>query len=100
MDMQKGMVVKQDKSLMRYQFLELLLRLADQRYVQTGTTTSFHDGLDKVLAALTDIMDQSVANMDTFFAELHTEEVDAVYQRHFTTLDTVYRQFGGHSTKP
>merc|ERR1719362_593195 len=51
-DMKKGMVVRQDKTLVRYQFLELLLRLADQRY-----------GLDRVLAAMADMCDVSVAKL-------------------------------------
>jgi len=99
-DMKRGLAVRQDKSLVRHQFLEFLLRLADQRYVQTHVTGSISEALGLVLEALSRTGDAKVAETDAFFAALHTEEVDDVYKRHTKNLQVMYQKFSGRFTPP
>jgi len=98
-DQKRGMV-RQDKALVRHQCLELFLRLAYQKYVQTGKTASIADAVRRVFSALEGIGDKRVTERDLFFKTLHTEAVDDVYKRHLGMAQDVFRRFSGRYTPP
>lgn len=100
-DMKKTpFVVRNDKGLVRHQFLELLLRVADHRYVQTGQTSSITDAVSRVLDSMADMGTSKLVESEHFFAALHTEAVDDVYRRHADTLQAVYTKYSGRLTPP
>lgn len=96
----KDLAVRQDKALVRYQFMELLLRLAHQRFVQTGAAASMAEGLALLLEAFSGIVEGHVGEIESFFNALHTEAVDDVYRRHAATIQNVYRKWSGRMTPP
>jgi len=100
LEMKRGPAVKNDKALARHQFLEFLLRLADQRYIQSGDKPNLAEALRAVLGALNDLGEALVLEIDTFFEALHTEASDEVYKRHRHALQLVYKEFSGKNTKP
>jgi len=99
-DMRRDVAVRNDKALVRHQVLELLLRIADQRFVQTKAVSSISEGLSRVLEALGSVGDARVEEVEAFFTALHTETVDAVYKRYFDLLMAVYQRYSGRLTPP
>lgn len=100
-DMRKaGVRLANDKVLNRHQFLELLLRVADQRCVQTGRVKSVSEALSQVLEPLLPVGQAKVAEVDAILDALHTEEVDDVMKKYHGTLQEVYRRFSGRVTPP
>lgn len=94
-EMKRGLAVRNDKALVRHQFLEFLLRIAQQRFVQTKKTPSIAEGLQRVLDGLSDVSKTRIAELDAFFEMFHTESVDDVYKRHLNLVQTVYKHFSG-----
>lgn len=99
-DMKRGLSVKNDKGLVRHQFLELLLRLADQRYVQTGQAESIVEALGRVIDALAELGRSRIGELDGFLGALHTDAVDDVYKKHDALLHMAYARFSGKRTPP
>lgn len=97
---QAQLAVRSDKSLVRYQFLEFLLRLASQRYVQTGAAQTMVDAVGRVLDALGPLGSARAADLEAFFHALHTEAVDDVYQRNLDVLQAVFQKYSGRLTPP
>jgi hypothetical protein len=93
-------VVRNDKAMVRYQFTEFLLRLASQRFVQTGACQDIADGLRRVLDGLEPIALRYLEDHNLFFAALHSEPVDQVYKRHMESLRAVYKRWSGQITPP
>eukprot|EP00439_Symbiodinium_sp_Y106_P053876 s786_g7.t1 len=80
-DMRKaGVRLANDKVLNRHQFLELLLRVADQRYVQTGRVKSVSEALSQVLEPLLPVGQAKVAEVDAILDALHTDEARRFFE--------------------
>lgn len=89
-----------DKVLSRHQFLEMLLRVADQRYVQTGKCKSMCSAVASVMKSLAAVADAKVSELDGFQDAFHTDEVDDVIKKHHGILQEVYRRYSGHVAPP
>eukprot|EP00929_Paragymnodinium_shiwhaense_P078321 TRINITY_DN40588_c0_g1_i2.p1 TRINITY_DN40588_c0_g1~~TRINITY_DN40588_c0_g1_i2.p1 ORF type:complete len:1138 (+),score=209.57 TRINITY_DN40588_c0_g1_i2:71-3484(+) len=89
-EQKKRMVIRNEKSLVRYEFLEFLLRLAVQRFLQPGVVSSLNEGLRLVLDALAVEGKQRVDELDNFLAVFQTEAVDDVVFKHDVALKDLY----------
>lgn len=89
-----------DKVLSRHQFLEMLLRVADQRYLQTGKCKSMCSAVASVLTSLATVADAKVSELDGFHDAFHTDEVDDVIKKHHGILQEVYRRYSGRVAPP
>eukprot|EP00927_Polykrikos_kofoidii_P038849 TRINITY_DN33295_c0_g4_i1.p1 TRINITY_DN33295_c0_g4~~TRINITY_DN33295_c0_g4_i1.p1 ORF type:complete len:1137 (+),score=185.90 TRINITY_DN33295_c0_g4_i1:319-3411(+) len=99
-DLKKDMVVRNDKCLVRHQFMEMLVRLADQRYMQTKITSSMSDALGRIIDALGRQANVRVKESHDFFAAFHTDDVDDVYKEHAGVLQAVFKRYSGLKTPP
>lgn len=99
-NMKTGLAVRNDKSLVRHQFLELILRLADQRFLKTGAVTSIAEAVNRILDSLGEVGDTRVADMEAFFEAFHREEIDNVFKKHDDILRAVFRRYSGQMTPP
>lgn len=88
------------KVMTRHQFLELILRVAEQRYLQKGNATSLADAVEQMFSSLSAMCEARATEQDQFLEALHTEAVDDVYRRHHSTLRTAYERFSGNLTPP
>jgi len=99
-EMKRGVAVRNDKALTRHQFLEFLLRVAQQRFVQPGETTSIADAVCQVLKALSGTSGTLIKDLDSLMEALHTDSVDDVYKDHLCTLQAVYKAYSGRKAGP
>ncbi|CAE8624826.1 unnamed protein product [Polarella glacialis] len=101
-DMKKrpNMLVNNEKVLNRHQLLELFLRVADQRFVQTGETPSIAEAMRRVLAGLEEAGQAKLSDLDNFLDAFHTDEVDDVFKMHTPMLQVLYERFSGRFTRP
>jgi len=96
----QNLVVRNDKALTRHQFLEIILRVAEQRHLQKGDAADMVEAVDRVLASLLKMCESRMQDMETFLSALHTDDVDNVYKRHNGQLQAVYQRFSGGLTPP
>merc|ERR1712139_698588 len=75
----QDLVVRNDKGLTRHQFLEIILRVAEQRHVQKGSASDMVEAVDRVLNGFSKMCEARTLEMEQFLGALHTEEVDDVY---------------------
>jgi hypothetical protein len=95
-----GVVVRSDTVLVRHQFLEMLLRIAQQRFIQSGVCTSMVDAVGRVLASMEKMGDTRVTETNSFMDAFHTESVDDVCMAHADLLQAVSDRFSGRITPP
>ncbi|CAJ1392831.1 unnamed protein product [Effrenium voratum] len=98
-DLRKGVKQGGDKVLCRHQFLEMLLRVADQRFVKTGRI-GLAEATASLMQALAPAADPKVRDLDLFHQQFHTEQVDDVMKKHHAILQEVYRRFSGRVAHP
>jgi len=96
----KDLTVRNDKALTRHQFLEIILRVAEQRFLQKGDATTMVEAVSRMLESLSQMCAARVSEREQFLSALHTDEVDAVYRKHQTSLLAVYQRFSGGLTPP
>ena len=89
-----------DRALVRYQFLEGLVRLADQKYANNGITEGYANSLKM-------LMDQSVVPMISKFnhhkwrvERYWNEEVDTIYKSYLPVFRGIYKKYSGERTLP
>jgi len=99
-DLKKELVVVNDKSLVRYEFLEFLVRIAQQRFFAREVAGSMRDALALLLEHLAPLATREVELMDQFFAALHNLDVDDVYKKHHDALEAAYKRHSGSRTLP
>lgn len=99
LDLPKDFLVGNDKSLVRFQFLEFLLRVARQHFVEGRAEVSLAEAVERTLAALEPAGAARVSEMDAYFEALHTEEVDDIFKRHASMLREVYRHSSSRSSQ-
>eukprot|EP00419_Tripos_fusus_P048195 CAMPEP_0172819810 /NCGR_PEP_ID=MMETSP1075-20121228/14845_1 /TAXON_ID=2916 /ORGANISM="Ceratium fusus, Strain PA161109" /LENGTH=1000 /DNA_ID=CAMNT_0013660399 /DNA_START=94 /DNA_END=3093 /DNA_ORIENTATION=- len=93
-------VVVNDKSLVRYEFLELIVRVAHQRFLKGGFVNTMHEAINMAFECLEAQGKKQVSIMDNFLYSFHCDDVDDVYKKHMTTLQEVYKKHSGSLTKP
>merc|ERR1712187_981706 len=94
-DQRKNLLVRYEKVLARFQFLELLLRIADQRFKQSGEVHSMTEAIRRLLAQVEPLASARLNDMDVFFTALHTDAVDDVYRKHLANLSALHQRFCG-----
>jgi hypothetical protein len=92
MEQRKSLVVRNDRGLVRYQFLELLLRIADHHFSHSSDVSKFEDAVRSLLEHLWEASERRLRELDAFFSYLHTDDVDDVYRKHLPSLETVYHR--------
>lgn len=93
-----------DRMLVRYQFLEIWVRLADQKFIQNGLASTFPEALEKTL---NEHVLPYVNQNDQYFVpqkwreeRYWNEEVDTVYKSYLPIAISLYRKYSGMKTKP
>jgi len=100
-DMKKqSMAVRNDKALGRHQFLELIMRVAEQRFLQKGEATSMTEAVTRLLAHLAPSAERQEREIEAFFAAFHTEPIDDVFKKYQNGFREVYKRFSGGTTAP
>merc|ERR1712187_311445 len=94
-DQRKNLLVRYEKVLARFQFLELLLRIADQRFKQSGKVHRMTEVIRRLLAQVEPLASARLKDMDVFFTALHTDAVDDVYRKHLANLSALHQRFCG-----
>jgi len=89
-----------DRALVRYQFLEGLLRIAEQKYLGSGQVSTYADAMNM-------LMDESVKpfiakfNHHQFRPDRYwNEEVDTVYKSYLPIIRGIYKKYSGQKTLP
>jgi hypothetical protein len=95
-----GLAVRNEKALTRHQFLEFLLRVAKQRFVQSGETDSIAEALRRVVAALSEQSGALVKDLDSLLEALRTDSVDEIYKDNLCSLQAVYKAYSGRNAGP
>eukprot|EP00928_Gymnodinium_smaydae_P100114 TRINITY_DN9745_c0_g1_i2.p1 TRINITY_DN9745_c0_g1~~TRINITY_DN9745_c0_g1_i2.p1 ORF type:complete len:991 (-),score=202.28 TRINITY_DN9745_c0_g1_i2:161-3133(-) len=88
-------VVKPGDTLIRFQFLEFLLRTAIVRYFQTKEASTVDEAIRMLFACFTPLVAAARRDKDTFLKEFQTEACDRVLANHQEVLDTLYRNYCG-----
>eukprot|EP00929_Paragymnodinium_shiwhaense_P070513 TRINITY_DN35703_c0_g1_i1.p1 TRINITY_DN35703_c0_g1~~TRINITY_DN35703_c0_g1_i1.p1 ORF type:complete len:1091 (+),score=258.84 TRINITY_DN35703_c0_g1_i1:94-3366(+) len=101
-ELKDELAVRNDKCLVRFQILELIVRVAQQRFVQTGQMQSITEAVTRVLESLSEGGggQSLLRETDDFFAAFHTEDVDDVYKANQQLLRQVFDRFSGLRTPP
>jgi len=99
-ELQSRLEVRNDKTIVRYQFLELLLRIAELKFVQTGKAQCINEAFELLIVALEGTFREQMDAMSSFFVALHTEKMDDAYKDQLQMLQAVYKRFSGLLTLP
>jgi len=99
LQMRKDLMKGNENTLTRFQFVEFLLRMARQRFLEPRTATSMTDAIERVLKALVPAGAARIAENVAFLSALHTEDVDDAYKRHQGTLQAIHEHFSGHQAR-
>ena len=83
-----------DRSLCRYEFYEILVRMANTKFAEKGQCKSVHDALQRVIDEF--IMPNSVEKMEGQqwrINELWTLEVDLLFKANLKSIQKVFSKF-------
>jgi hypothetical protein len=87
-------------SLCRYEFIELIVRVALDRFVRTKMSPSISEAVSRLMnEKLGDQMGISLDNSWRMKSYI-TEEVDIVYKTHRPILENVFKRFSGKKSLP
>jgi len=93
-----------EKSLIRYQFLEIWVRLAEQKFITSGNITSYAEAVEKMLnehvlpfIALNDPIYNAQKWRETRY---WNEECDTVYKSYLPVVQSFFKKYSGMKTKP
>jgi hypothetical protein len=93
-----------EKAIIRYQFLELWVRLAEQKFITSGTTTSYSEALQRILNehVLPYIkQNDSLFNANKWREERYwNEKCDIVYKSYLPIVKSFFKKYSGLKTKP
>ena len=97
---EKDQVYNPGNALVSYEFLEILVRVANDRYVRNKICGNVIDATRKLLAEhLMEIM-KKYDYKAWRFQEYLTEEVDLVYKAHKIILDFIFKRYSGRKALP
>jgi len=93
-----------ERMLVRYQFLEIWVRLADQKFLTSGIAANFPEAVEKVL---NEHLIPYINTMDQYFLpqkwreeRYWNEDVDTVYKSYLPIAQSLYKKYSGMKTKP
>lgn len=93
-----------EKSLIRYQFLEVWVRMAEQKFITTGVLHSYPEAVDRMLK---DHILSYISLNDTAYngqrwrdERYWNEECDTVYKSYLPVVQSFYKKYSGLKTKP
>lgn len=96
-EQRRDLLVRNEKVLLRFQFLELLLRIADQRFRQSCEVMSMAAAFERLFQHIGGLADVRLQEMESFFKALHGSEVEEVYRKHMSNLAAVHQYFSCRS---
>lgn len=99
-ELKKTLAVVNDKTLVRYEFLELLLRAAHHHFLKSGAAENMAEATVLILKAFEPDGRRAEQELHGFFRALCTEATDDLYKKHADLLAMVYKRFGGSKTPP
>ncbi|OMJ80561.1 hypothetical protein SteCoe_19157 [Stentor coeruleus] len=97
---EKGQIYNPGNGLVRYEFLEILVRIAYDRYVRNKICGNILDATRKMFL---DYLIPIMKNYDTSIwrnGEYLCEDVDLVFKAYKIILDQVYKKYSGKKTLP
>ena len=93
-----------EKSLVRYQFLEVWVRMAEQKYITSGNITSYAEAVEKILE---EHLLPFITSNDTLYNaqkwredRYWNEECDTVLKSYLPILQGLYKRYSGLKSKP
>ena len=86
-------------SLVRFQFLEMLVRVALDKYLRNKVVPGPVQAVEKLLNEMSPVLDAYDSNVWRWDVYL-CEEVDMVYKAYRQILDAVYQRFSVRKSKP
>jgi len=99
----RPLAVKASDTLLRFQFLELLLRVAVARFAKTGEVPNASAAVDKLfdkLLSSSEVVERGNKELQNFLALYHTESCDAVLKNHESLLRSIYGCNSGRFDAP
>lgn len=97
----KSQIYNPGNSLIRFQFLEVLIRIANDRFVRNKICGNVVDACRKLF------VEQVLPSMSKFNKSFQwrqtnylTEEVDLIYKAHKPILEALFKRFSGRKTLP
>uniref|UniRef100_A0A0G4FCU0 Uncharacterized protein n=1 Tax=Chromera velia CCMP2878 TaxID=1169474 RepID=A0A0G4FCU0_9ALVE len=81
--------------LVRFQFLEAIIRLAEEKYLKGGPADSLRRAVEMLLQV--NILPRAEVLHKEFIwkqSVFYTKEVDAIFRKHMRTLHTVFMEYG------
>jgi len=96
----RAFAVKVGDNLLRFQFLEFLVRVAMARYHKTEEAKSAGEAINCLFAALQPHAERSLEQFREFLEAFHTEECDSVLRAKEGFLRSYYRSHAGRFNKP
>lgn len=85
--------------MVRYKFLEVLVRIALDKYVRRKKAATVIEALDRVLALVQPVYSEYNSE-DWRWGQYLCEEVDLTLKRYKSMLDYIYSRFCGRNKKP
>lgn len=99
-DSKKDLLVRNEKGLVRYQLLEFIVRIADQRFLQSKEASTMKHAVMMAVECVSDLANSRQAEMEKFLAAISTNEVDDTLRKHLAGLEGVYDKFSGRACQP
>lgn len=87
-------------SLVRYEFIELLIRITQDRYLRNKISSSLSEGLEKLMSEKLGQNFQLNLSNNWRTQVYLTEDVDIVFKTHRPILENIYKKFSGKKTLP
>ncbi|CAG9324752.1 unnamed protein product [Blepharisma stoltei] len=97
---EKGQIYNPGSALVRYEFMEILVRIANDRFLRNKICTNIADSVQKIFK---DNFLRNMTQMDTNIwrdQKYLCEEVDLVLKAHKPILDAIYKKYSGKKTLP
>eukprot|EP00930_Biecheleria_cincta_P010817 TRINITY_DN11314_c0_g1_i2.p1 TRINITY_DN11314_c0_g1~~TRINITY_DN11314_c0_g1_i2.p1 ORF type:complete len:1565 (-),score=321.87 TRINITY_DN11314_c0_g1_i2:519-5213(-) len=92
----KDIRVSSDALLIRYQFIEIILRVAEVKYMRPGKALTLDQAVDMLLSEhLEPYCRSHYTKESTFLSDVMVEEVDQVLKKHIGLLHAAYQDFSG-----
>jgi len=86
-------------SMVRYKFLEVLVRIAFDKYVRRRKAANIVEALDRILALVLPVYSEYNTE-DWRWGQYLCEEVDLTLKHYKSILDYIYNRFCGRKAKP
>lgn len=89
-----------DRALVRYQFLEGLVRISEQKYLNTGTVSTYADAMRMLMSESVTPFINKFNHHQWRVDRYWKEEVDTVYKSYLPVVRGIYKKYSGQKTLP